>query len=254
MTLKTYVINMEKDVEKRLTITNQLQHLNNLQWELFKACEGKKLSEAEKSYLGYAAFKEKFGRRGTLPAFGCSVSHLRIYQDIINNHIPVALILEDDALLCSVTEAACIEIAHEITQSPEPVAVLLTPDFIYRQNDFKKELRIDNHYAMRKVVAGYMTSGYLINLSGATLLSKNLFPVKYIADCWSDFISMGLSLYGVTPHIISFPDGIGEIGRSQINMNTSPLLRFRHLLGRMKGKIQYGLSLAKGYKKSQKYW
>ena len=45
--IKTYILNMEKDVQKRATIESQLNKQKNLDINFFKAMEGTKLTEKQ---------------------------------------------------------------------------------------------------------------------------------------------------------------------------------------------------------------
>ena len=246
---------MEKDFEKRKSISCQLEKTTKLDWHIVTACEGKKLSSEELENYGYNKFKIKYGRVGTLPAFGCSISHWQLYKKIAKESIPVSLVLEDDALICEDTEKVVEDIAHILDKTSQPIVVLLTPDFIYNSKlSAIRQLHGNNIYMLRDITTGYMTSGYLLNLAAAELLAEKLFPINYIADCWSDFHKFGLHLMGVVPHVVSYSGELGEIGWSQHPENEPMALIIRHKLGRLKALINAFIRYAKGYRKSAKKW
>lgn len=213
--MKTYVVNMEKDTQKRALIEQQLQRHPELNWQIWKAVEGRKLSEEEQKEMILPQFYERYGRNATLPAAGCSLSHIAIYRDIVASNTNYALILEDDAILAN--DFSFAEII-KILDTDEPTAILMTPDFWYKKNNLEKN--IDKGHKIYKVHEAYMTSGYLINKAGATLILRHNYPVQYTADAWNIFMEHGLKLYGIVPHIVSFPDGYGEIGISQQTKKT----------------------------------
>lgn len=210
MKMKTYVVNMEKDTQKRELITNQLKQHTELDWQIWKAVEGRKLSKEEQKEMIRPEFYEKYKTNATLPAVGCSLSHFHIYKDIISKSIPYALILEDDALL---SDNLHLEELSKYLDTTEPVVILLSPRFWYWKKD--KQEDISDKHSVFRLSTGLMTSGYLINNAAAGLLADIVYPIQYMADAWGDFVKKGLNLYGVVPHLTSYPKGIGEIGRSQ---------------------------------------
>ena len=250
--MKTFVINMEKDVEKREKISMQLSLQPYLDSEIIKACEGRTLSENElKKIANIEFFRQRYGIQATLPALGCSISHYNVYKKIVQSNIKYALILEDDAIL-SEDLASVLSQFQSIFYSQTPTVMLLTPDFIYHKDEVVEN---KNDFQVVKVRNGYMTSGYLINYAGANLLLRVQSPVKYIADDWGVFQLNGLELYGVTPHLVSYADGLGEIGRSQMSQVEKSFYRkVRALAGRTKARLLWLRMYRKGLRKSKKGW
>lgn len=243
---------MKKDVAKRQNILNQLEHHPELDAEIIEACEGRKLQEDELKRLGYPVFKNKYGDFGTLPAFGCSVSHLSVYDKIIENGDDVALVLEDDVILSSELTKELSPIYEFMRQTNQPMVILLTPDFIYNIKEQSKH--ISEKFRIVNLVAGYMATGYLLNGEGARLLSEKLRPIRHVADDWKSFKSYGLNVFGVTPHLVSYSGELGEIGQSQRPKDEPILLRLRHLLGRTKAHCFEILRHLKGYRRSKRIW
>ena len=73
--MKTFIINMAKDIAKRAAIEAQLEKYPELDYEIFPAVEGAKLSGEKLIEYGYEAFLNKYVSFGTLPSFGCSIPH-----------------------------------------------------------------------------------------------------------------------------------------------------------------------------------
>lgn len=208
--MKTYVVNMEKDTHKRELITKQLAQHPELDWQIWKAVEGRKLSDEEQKRTVSEEFFRKYKTNATLPAVGCSLSHYYIYKDMVEKGVPYALVLEDDAIL---SDNMHLDELSKYLEVDKPVVILLSPEFWYWEKDIQGTID-ENHYIYR-LSNGLMTSGYLINLAAARMLEGIVYPVKYLADSWADFVKMGLTLYGIVPHLTSYPEGLGEIGRSQ---------------------------------------
>lgn len=246
--MKTYVVNMEKDTQKRAQIESQLANHPELDYRIWIAVEGRKLSQQEQKKLVLPEFYERYGRNATLPAVGCSLSHINIYKDIIENNFKYALVLEDDAILSNDLK---LEKITQLLDSDKPTAILMTPDFWYRPDE--RIMDVDDKCKIYQLTDGYMTSGYAINQAAAKLLLPFIYPVKYTADAWSIFIRFGLHLYGIVPHVISYPDGYGEIGMSQhVHKNTYKKIRAVAVYFYIR--LLWAMSYLKGNRKSLKKW
>lgn len=250
--MKTYVINMQKDIKKREEIERQLSPHPVLDYQIWSATEGRNLSMTQLEHFGYLEFSKKYDGFGTLPAFGCALSHYGIYKDIMESDEPYSLILEDDAVISPDLEHCLKSLKSFLDNLSDPAAILLTPDFFFNKNDVVySDGRLTK---LMKVQYGYMTSGYIVNKQGAQLLSKKLFPIKYLADEWADFIKLGLKVYGQIPHLVSYSDTIGEIGSSQLRNKENLLTKLRHVAGRIKGRILWYRMYIRGFRKSNKVW
>lgn len=246
--MKTYVVNMTKDTEKRAQIESQLANHPELEYRIWKAVEGRKLTAQEQREMIHPEFYERYGRTATLPAAGCSLSHIGIYRDMIDNNTQYALVLEDDAILSSDLK---IDSIIRLLETEEPVAILLTPDFWYHRN--AEKVIVDSSHNMFRLNDGYMTSGYAINRAAAQQIVTRIYPVRFMADAWSVFIGFGVKLYGVVPHVISYPDGLGEIGASQ-HVHKTVYEKLRSCLVFIYIRCLWALSYIKGYRRSLKKW
>jgi glycosyl transferase family 25 len=94
--MRTFVINLERSVERRENITRQLNAFN-LPFEISWGVDAKNFTPEER-----AAFEQGL-KEGThsLPAglFGSSWAHIKVYEKIVAEQIPVALVLEDDIIV-----------------------------------------------------------------------------------------------------------------------------------------------------------
>lgn len=250
--MKTFVINMKKDIVKRDNILSQLKHHPELDAHIIEACEGKKLEESELERLGYKGFKAKYGDFGTLPAFGCSVSHFSVYNRMVSNNEQLALILEDDVILGNDIANVMPALINVIASADAPIAILLTPDFIYQSKN--EPVAVCGDYKVVSCCRGYMTTGYIVNFAAAKLLTSKLIPIRHVADDWSAFKKMGLNVYGVVPHLVSYSGELGEIGRSQRGKREPIHTQIRHVFGRAKAKIHEISCYFKGYRRSKRLW
>jgi len=247
--IATFVINMRKDTQKRALIEQQLAEHPELSYQICEAIEGRKLSEKEQQTFFSPDFFSHYGRNASLPAAGCSASHTLVYRAFLATSETVVLVLEDDALL---SKEMCIWPLISLLDVDEPRVVLLTPDFWYRKEQRVRDIKAP--YQVYQISSGYMASGYLINRSAAQLLIESNTPVRYLADDWKAFEQLGLKVYGVVPHLISFPDGMGEIGKSIRQAPKSVYARLRAIAVQIYIQFLNSKKYLKGYRHSTKKW
>ena len=251
--IKTYILNMEKDVQKRATIESQLNKQKNLDINFFKAIEGNKLTEKELfTQVDMQSMKKRYNNFATLPAIGCALSHWNIYNQITLQKDKYALIFEDDALL-SEDLSDKIKKVESFLLTDNPVAILFTPEFVYSK---RNKISTLNHLNIYRLNGGTMCTGYIVNQAAAKLLKEKLFPIRYLADHWDEFSKFGIEILGVVPHLVSYPNGLGEIGTSQHSSYKKNIgQKIRHYLAGIKGKIYVFLFIyMKGFRISTKNW
>ena len=251
--IKAYVLNMEKDVQKRALIESQLAKQKDLDVTIFKAIEGKKLSKNELDrWVDLSAMQKRYGNFSTLPAIGCALSHWNIYNLMTINHDKYAFIFEDDVLLSNDLSAA-VKQFESLLLTNEPVVVLFTPEFVYSLNN---KIATLDQFSLYRLNGGTMCTGYIVNQAAAKVLKQKLFPIQYLADHWDNFIQFGIKIFGVVPHMVSYPKGLGEIGTSQhVSYKRNGFQKIRHYLAGIKGKIYVFLFIyMKGLRISSKNW
>lgn len=207
--MKTFVINLKKDVERKKSIQEQLQKIN-LDAEFVTAVYGKELSK-EQLWKYCPNFNEM---TLTLGEVGCSLSHLNIYKRIIDNKIPLSLILEDDV---SFNENLAIVLSslenHPMALSSVPYVFLLNTTNEYFDS-FKKPLT--DNYNIVSVIDAACAYGYVLNLATAKKLYQYLLPVRFVADEWKMLREQDvIKLKGVIPPVVnasshSLNSSIGE--------------------------------------------
>lgn len=96
--MKIFVINLDRDIERYERISSNLNQLG-LSWERVSGVDGKTMTPDELSVYDENAAIRVGGVPLTRGHIGCSLSHIRLYERIVREGIPQALILEDDMLL-----------------------------------------------------------------------------------------------------------------------------------------------------------
>ena len=88
-----------KDSKRRQHCAERMKK-HDVKWEWFDGINGRELSEKDKCRLVNDEFwRANRGRRLSPGEIGCALSHLYLWQKIIDKGIPFAVILEDDAVL-----------------------------------------------------------------------------------------------------------------------------------------------------------
>lgn len=216
-TYPAYVINLERSPERRLYITSHLRNLG-IEPTVMPAFDGKKLSLQEVIRDGRyddEVSRRSFDRSLSMAEIGCGLSHLSIYQRMVRDGTPVALVSEDDA-----------QFAPDARQRIEEVLKTAPADWGVIQ------LRFDCRH-FEPAVPGLVrfkfgnslpvaATAYLINLRAAKVLAENTLPIRYPADSLLGRVDQwGLTAYGMWPELV----GVNNVFPSNIQGNRNS--RFR---------------------------
>lgn len=179
--LKIYVISLKNSVERRKSVSQQLEALN-LPFTFFDAYLGKDFCE-NPDYYDVKKAKKLIHRELKAGEVGCALSHNAVYKEIVKEKLPYALVLEDD-----------IVISKDLPEVIESLLPYLTGSRIItldRCDVYNKRTVIPlfNEYHLatpRYVREGGManTSGYLITGEAAEKIASVNFPVWCPSDHW----------------------------------------------------------------------
>lgn len=198
--LKTYVINLPKDLDRRESILKETGQIPWLDVEMTEAVYGKELTEEERSNsFNSKKFAQYYGRMVLPGEIGCTLSHRLCYQRLLNSDQSFALILEDDAhFVESTISKKFISAITEFMNNPYPRILLLHANFEYEGN----KLPFCDNYFLYTIYSALFATGYLINRSAANMLLKNELPY-WIADDWKLFRRWGLHIYSIYPSVVT---------------------------------------------------
>lgn len=205
MEMTVYGINLKRRTDKREHLLEECSK-HNIKINIIDAVDGSQLLEEEiKQYVfDYPA------NGLTLGEIGCGLSHLKIYQKIIDTSCPLALILEDDILLNDdingVLDSIMLHEKMEDAIKPnQPRIYLLSPSHLY-WGRFKKKLY--KEYSLNKISDAYFGYAYVINQCAAQSLKNFLQPLAYEIDRWGFFQQMGVAKIWcvVPPPVASIDD------------------------------------------------
>ncbi len=216
---QTFVINLDKDTGRMAFMKNQLDQAG-IAFHRYAAIDGRVYQPSRDDYDVDLAKKQ--GGHDLLPGeIGCALSHARVIAKIVEDRIPVALVLEDDVLL-PVNFKQIVEDELKKRRSWEyllfdypPVGLPflrlwflgLTINYKKQRSLLAKLLFIVKHFVkslyiiplaffeyvrdkVRSYIPGpvvffrpvYFAGAYLVTLEGARKLHELSSPVRYTAD------------------------------------------------------------------------
>ncbi|WP_171993459.1 glycosyltransferase family 25 protein [Campylobacter mucosalis] len=196
-------------------------------------------------------YKNCFLTKGEI---GCALSHLKIYQKMIDENIPYALILEDDAGFSDEFCEILAKIDEFLSKKDdfELVCLMQLEDACFKNLTIK----IDKNLRLYKFSSGFRTHGYIITKTAAAKLLKLNTPIILEADSWLQFYELsGLRIYTLNKDVIFTTDRDGtnsSIGtQERLNFAKQKFIakkqrmkkiggvsyRFRRILQRLRNKI-----------------
>jgi glycosyl transferase family 25 len=200
-----FVINLEKDTQRRSAMQTRLAKLG-ITPTFFKAVDGRLMSpEALEGHVNRIRAQQEYGSLSAAE-IGTSLSHIGIYQEMVEKNIPHAVILEDDVCL-DANFATYLN-----THGPDSLAAHFAPTqaamvqltHIARGKRFgARPLGQTKNKAVQASGGVWLASGYFITLAAAEKLAQHLYPVWTVADHWNRFEEKGLvSLWALQRNIV----------------------------------------------------
>lgn len=194
--IKTYVINLPKDTERRTSAVRELNKLSCLDLEFVDAVYGKELGKEKLGKL--FDFKKSKSYRSddvTLGEVGCTLSHYASYKKLLASDLNYALIAEDDVgFIGNGPFDELLKKAVQYVDTEEPAVLQLFSFFHY----MGKGLFFNDEHKVYRTFKTTMATIYLINKQAARLIVSEGVPY-WIADDWSLFRRKGLRTYALYP-------------------------------------------------------
>ena len=198
---KVYIINLKKDKNRKKNILNELKKQNLKNYKFISAVNGNKLKKKEINSL---ISKEKnfinpINTNMSKSEIGCSLSHIKIYKEIVKSDIDYALILEDDAFfLNKFTKNLKKFISINFKYKKQIILLSELREF------YKIPIDKEKDYEIVDVTNAYFTHSYFINNEAARSLLHFNFPVKTVADNFIIFkIYCGIKIRCLNPCLLS---------------------------------------------------
>jgi glycosyl transferase family 25 len=198
--MRIFIINLARRSDKRASILRRVAAIG-LNAEIVDAVDGAAMSDAEVAM----ASRNWPANCMTKGVIACALSHLAIYKKIVDEDIPLALVMEDDALPQPELTAVLKDIAS--VDDGKAAKVFLLSSHYYHPHGLQK---LHSGRSLHKFSDGSQGHGYVINRKAAQALYENLRPVVWEADKWWYFQALGyVEVECVVPHAIGV-DGVAE--------------------------------------------
>ena len=232
MNHKVFVINLERNVQRRNAITSRLEAMN-IEWERIVAVLGSSLSlEITAKYYSSSVNKKQYRRQLSKNEIGCYMSHIFCWERIIEDNLDFALILEDDAVPAA-DLSALIRCLSNCTMQWDYIK-LCSGDNIKRI--LQSRPLLDDYQLVSYYKIPSTTTAQLVSRQGARkLLGKRIpfgRPVDDDLQFWWEYDGI---LYGVAPVPVtqdpSFTSDIGGAETRKRHATRNPLRNWRLRLG-----------------------
>ncbi|AWX83275.1 TPA: glycosyltransferase family 25 protein [Klebsiella pneumoniae] len=197
--IPVFVISMQSDYDRRKIISDKMNKYN-IHYEFIDAVVGKDLPQSKIENIDLSCAIARKNRHVSLGEIGCTLSHIKVYEKIIDDNIPYCLILEDDAIfdhrlydfLKSFTDSVRLKNENDLLILGGQNGIDKNK-FISRSIWSKLRIGEETFYkTIRSEMYIFRTCCYVVTLD----IARNLYAFSqkefFIADEWSYFKSKGL--------------------------------------------------------------
>lgn len=194
--IKTYIINLPRDMERKNSITKELSKMTCLDLEFVDAIDGRELGKDKLGELfDFKKSKNYHFDDLTLGEVGCTLSHYECYKKLLASDQEFALIVEDDAGFRGKEPFdELFEKMVRYVNNEKPIALQIFSFFDY----MGKGVPFAFGHKIYKTYRSALTTIYLINKSAARIIVSEGLPY-WVADDWSLFRRKGVQTYALYP-------------------------------------------------------
>jgi glycosyl transferase family 25 len=200
----TLVINLDRAAERREAIAARLNQLG-APFEFFRATDGRNLSNAERGNVDDIKRRRYSRYPLTSNEIACGLSHVRAMQQMLDKNLPMAAILEDDAVLA--------DDFAEVLKALESNADF---DFVFLQTPTKRGKK-RAFLPLKKITAQnvlgrvkYMNmraTGYVVSRKGAEKFLSQAQPFVHAIDmAMHRYWENSLDIYGLQNPVVGHDD------------------------------------------------
>lgn len=219
--IPVFVISLKRSPERRAAISSHLDRLG-IEYTVVDAVDGKDLDPDYVKSLSQ-------GHPIHLGAVGCYLSHISIYERLVQENIPVALVLEDDAIL----RPKVMDLLRQGCRNLDFDYCFLDSDdrgesgsIFYDASD-KNEIA-QGFWAYGLSGGPHCTHAYLITLPAAKRRIEYAYPIVKPIDCYEHLPYQPRFLYIVKPKLAGVSQWSLESFTSARNMLADGI-KFRSL-------------------------
>lgn len=188
--IKTFVINLNSAKVRKEYMLNLLFPYSFLDVEFVEAIDGRKLTEEQRlvSFNDEKCLK-LLGRQLNGGEIGCTLSHRKCYQKLLDSKLEYGLVLEDDiSLIRDFNDIKRYDI-DKYLRTDNPIILILSGDYWYwRKNKICSVYDCVGAYA------------YFINKSAAMRMLS--IKATSVADHWLFYKTLGIKIKAIMPYMI----------------------------------------------------
>jgi glycosyl transferase family 25 len=219
-----YILNLDRSPERLQYVLPQIKKLG-IPYERISSVDGKNI-EKEKiaSIVDFDAYKNYFKMLPELGTIGCSLSHEKVWKQLLASDNEFALVFEDDIQFS--TEALSQTIASLVDRKSRWDIV----SFELKHRGFPVTIE---KFSPENSLVFYLTDvkhsgAYIINRKAAHKLLQKFYPIKmpldhYFTRSWE----FGIRFCGVEPRIVE-----QNFGESQIKSGTNRKIALSRVFAR----------------------
>ncbi|MFM5555796.1 glycosyltransferase family 25 protein [Aeromonas veronii] len=198
--IPVFIISLTRSADRRAMVERQMSHLG-IDFEFFDAVDGKSLPSDRLEKVDFNLARETCGHDLSLGEVGCAMSHINIYEVMVERNIPRCVILEDDIYVHMHFKAIINDVINKNSS-----------DIVFLHHGKAKHLPIYSSLPEGYRLAKYLTpsknsqrgiistGGYILTLAGAHKLLKIAYPIRMPADYLTGRLQWNkLSAAGVEP-------------------------------------------------------
>lgn len=188
--MKVFVINLDRNTDRLKAVSERLQ-ARGVAFERFPAVDGRALDAAVRRRV-HSRVRTLFARGfGMTPGeIGCTLSHLKVYQRIVDENLDAACVMEDDASPEPGFAEGLGRIEAQLDAS-RPQVILLAP-ILYPEPEVPEGLH--------RLEDAMFADAYVITRPAAAAILRANSPVRCMSDFWGYLKRRaGFELYQLGP-------------------------------------------------------
>lgn len=205
--IKTYVINLPKDTDRRISVAGELSKIPCLDPEFVDAVDGRELGKEKLGKLfDFKKSKNYQSNDLALGEVGCTLSHYECYKRLLAADQEFALIVEDDiGFKWNEPYDDILKISARYIRSKKPLVLLNFAFFDY----MGKGISVKDNYKIYKTYKAASATIYFINRQAANMI-VSAGPPFWVADDWSLFRRKGIRIDALYPSFVYHKDDAFE--------------------------------------------
>jgi glycosyl transferase family 25 len=182
--VRAYIINLERSPQRRAHMEKELARVG-LEPEFVVATDGRNVDLTDAAVVDFAALREGGPEVQVRAGVGCALSHLRVYEKVMADQCPVALVLEDDVSLPDDLVQLVDAVGVAVADGAQIALLNFHVDRPCRVVTERRGLPGGRALA-RPIEVGRLTSAaaYIVTAEACRRLAEVILPVRVAADNW----------------------------------------------------------------------